>query len=111
MIRIDAIWLAVEPMDMRAGTETALARVVKVFGAAHPHHAYLFANARANRLKVLVHDGFGVWLAARRLNTGRFVWPRPGVDTQMVLSPEQLAALVLGLPWQRLGEAGSIRVI
>lgn len=30
MIRIDQIWLAVEPMDMRAGTETALARVVKV---------------------------------------------------------------------------------
>ncbi|KKB61164.1 transposase, partial [Robbsia andropogonis] len=29
MIRIDAIWLAIEPMDMRAGTETALARVVK----------------------------------------------------------------------------------
>ncbi|KPB95889.1 Uncharacterized protein ALO36_00553 [Pseudomonas syringae pv. tomato] len=27
MIRIDSIWLATEPMDMRAGTETALARV------------------------------------------------------------------------------------
>jgi len=77
MIRIDTIWLAVEPMDMRAGTETALARVVKVFGAAHPHHAYVFANGRANRIKVLIHDGFGVWLAARRLNTGSFVWPMP----------------------------------
>jgi hypothetical protein len=29
---------------MRAGTDTALGRIVKVFGAAHPHHAYLFAN-------------------------------------------------------------------
>jgi hypothetical protein len=29
---------------MRAGTDTALARVVKVFGAAHPHQAYLFAQ-------------------------------------------------------------------
>ena len=36
MIRIDAVWLATEPMDMRAGTDTALARVVKVFGAAIP---------------------------------------------------------------------------
>ena len=34
MIRIDAIWLATKPMDMRAGTDTALARVVAVFGAA-----------------------------------------------------------------------------
>ncbi|CAM4334985.1 IS66 family insertion sequence element accessory protein TnpB [Bordetella tumbae] len=71
MIRIDQIWLAVKPMDMRAGTETALARVVQVFGAAQPHHAYLFANRRATPVKVLVHDGIGVWLAARRLNQGR----------------------------------------
>ena len=34
---------------MRAGTDTALAWVVKVFGSAHPHTAYLFANKRANR--------------------------------------------------------------
>ena len=54
MIRIDDIWLATEPMDMRAGTETALARVIAVFGAAKPHCAYLFANRRATR-KVLVH--------------------------------------------------------
>ena len=73
MIRIDRIWLATEAMDMRAGTETSLARVVAVFGAAQPHCAYLFANKRANRMKVLVHDGFGVWLASRRLNQGRFV--------------------------------------
>ena len=57
MIRIDSIWLATAPMDMRAGTETALVRVVAVFGAAKPHCAYLFANRRANRMKVLVHDG------------------------------------------------------
>ena len=32
MIRVEAIWLSTEPLDMRAGTESALARVVKVFG-------------------------------------------------------------------------------
>ncbi len=50
MIRIDSIWLATDPMDMRAGTETALARVIAVFGAAKPHCAYLFANRRATRM-------------------------------------------------------------
>jgi len=39
VIRVDAVWLASEPLDMRAGTDTALARVVAVFGAAQPHHA------------------------------------------------------------------------
>jgi len=110
VIRVDAVWLAVVPLDMRAGTESALARVVNVFGCARPHHAYLFANRRANRIKVLVHDGIGVWLAARRLNQGKFVWPRDGAST-LTLTRAQLDALVLGLPWARLGEAGVIRVL
>src|SRR6218665_2601048 len=110
VIRIDALWLATEPLDMRAGTETALARVVSLFGAARPHHAYLFANRRANRMKVLVHDGIGVWLAARRLNSGKFVWPRDAASTA-ALSRAQFDALVLGLPWQRLGDGGVITVI
>jgi transposase len=110
VIRIEEIWLAVEPLDMRAGTETALGRVVRVFGAAHPHHAYLFANRRANRMKVLVHDGIGVWLAARRLNQGKFVWPKDVAGT-LALTRAQLDALVLGLPWQRIGEAGVITVL
>jgi len=110
LIRVDAIWLAVEPLDMRMGLDAALARVVKVFGEARPHHAYLFANARANRLKVLVHDGIGVWLAARRLHQGKFAWPQHQGGT-LALSRAQLDALVLGLPWQRIGEAGVIMLL
>ena len=110
MIRIDAAWLATAPLDMRAGTDTALARVVAVFGAAHPHHAYLFANKRANRMKVLVHDGIDVWLAARRLNSGKFAWPKD-VNGTLSLSRPQFDALVLGLPWQLIGEAGVITLL
>jgi transposase len=91
-------------MDMRAGPERLLASVVQVFGQAQAHHGYLFANPRATRIKLLVHDGFGVWCAARRLNTGRFAWPREvGVAASpMTLTQQQFDALVLGLPWQRL---------
>jgi len=117
MIRIDAVWLATVPLDMRAGTDTALARVVAVFGAAHPHTAYLFANRRANRMKVLVHDGIGIWLAARRLHQGHFVWPQTSAESvptsanRVNLSRPQLDALVLGLPWSRIGESGIITVV
>lgn len=111
VIRIDAVWLAIDPLDMRAGTDTALARVVQVFGAAHPHTAYLFANRRANRMKVLVHDGIGIWLAARRLHQGRFVWPTSPGARQLTISSSQLDALVLGLPWQRIGAEGIITVV
>ncbi|MNM94789.1 IS66 Orf2 like protein [compost metagenome] len=111
VIRIDAIWLATEPMDMRAGTDTALARVVAVFGAAQPHCAYLFANRRANRMKVLVHDGLGIWLAARRLHQGKFFWPGSRHGSQIELGAEQLHALVLGLPWQRVGPGSAISIV
>ena len=112
MIRIDAVWLSTTPLDMRAGTDTALARVVHVFGSARPHHAEpSSANRRANRVKVLVHDGIGIWLAARRLHQGRFVWPGEDQGSQHSLTHEQLQALVLGLPWQRIGEKGVISLV
>lgn len=106
MIRIDALWLCTAPMDMRAGAERLLSCVVQTTGAARAHHGYLFANARATRIKLLVHDGFGVWCAARRLNIGGFIWPRQASlgAAPIALTREQFDALVLGLPWQRLEE-------
>lgn len=102
MIRIDAMWLACAPVDMRAGADRLLAAVVQVFGCAQAHHGYLFANGRGTRIKLLVHDGFGVWCASRRLNQGRFQWATPGSSAPMPVSQDQFDALVLGLPWQRL---------
>ena len=104
MIRIDAVWLAVQPIDMRTGVDRLLASVVQVFGAAQAHHGYLFANARSSRIRLLVHDGFGVWCAARRLNKGSFEWPRHVATpaAPLALTKDQFDALVLGLPWQRL---------
>ncbi|MFW9268293.1 IS66 family insertion sequence element accessory protein TnpB [Pseudomonas sp. NR3] len=93
------IWLATEPMDMRAGTNTALARVIAVFGAAKPHCAYLFANRRATRTKVLVHDGFGIGLAARRLNQGKSIgqaFTKARKWSWIPNTPEHLRALANG---------------
>ncbi|WP_185640568.1 hypothetical protein [Burkholderia sp. Bp9142] len=61
---------------MRADFDTALARVVKVFGAAHPHHAYLSVRQSARQPhEGPDHDGIGIWLAAGRLNQGQFELP------------------------------------
>jgi transposase len=113
MMRVDSWQLAVAPLDMRCGMDSILARVVAVFGSAQPHVAYAFANARASRMKVLVHDGFGLWLCARRLHQGSLVWPRGGACI-VSLNAQQWAALTVGLPWHRLaegGEAHAIRIV
>ena len=54
MIRIEMIWLALGASDLRGGIDILLAQVLRGFaGGAQAHHAYVFANRRADRLKVL----------------------------------------------------------
>ncbi|MCC6850665.1 MAG: IS66 family insertion sequence element accessory protein TnpB [Rubrivivax sp.] len=94
-------------MDTRAGAERLRAAVVSTLGQARAHRGYLFANARATRLKLLAHDGLGIWCASRRLHAGRFVWlaARAGAAPALELTRAQFDALVLGLPWQRIERA------
>lgn len=110
MIRVDQYFLYAQPTDMRSGVDRLLSLVINAHGRAMPHTAYLFANQSKNRLKVLIHDEFGVWLAARRLHQGRFVWAQPQLvssetshlEVTMTLSRSQFEALIVGLPWQRI---------
>jgi transposase len=61
-------------------------------------HVFLFANARRSRLKLLVYDGSGLWVAAKKLAGGRFRWPQSNTTaTKMVLSQEELALLLGGI--------------
>ena len=97
-----SLQLVVEPVDMRLGIEGLSAKIhaslqrSPVEGA-----AYAFRNQRSNRLKVLLWDRTGVWLAQRRLHQGRFVWPQAG-DVIFTLDAAQWQWLVSGVDWQRL---------
>ena len=105
MIRVEAIWLALGVSDLRGGIDVLLAQVLRGFAVgAQPHHAYVFANRRADRLKVLVYDGVGMWLCTRRLQAGSFAWPGEAAGS-MTLTVEQFEWLVAGLPWQRLSRS------
>jgi transposase len=96
------IWLAVEPVDMRLGIDGLSLRVQQALGATPCNgSAYAFCNKRGNRLKLLVWDGTGVWLAQRRLHRGRVVWPR-GHEAACTLSQEEWQWLITGIDWQRL---------
>ena len=61
-------------------------------------HLFLFCNAQRNRLKVLVWDGSGLWVCAKRLEKGRFTWPQSGdAQSKVVLSHEELSLLLGGI--------------
>ena len=51
-----------------------------------------FRGKRGDYFKGLYWDGSGMWLIAKRLEKGRFVWP-PIVDGTMTLTPALLSAV------------------
>ena len=88
------VYLACRPVSMRYGFDGLAARVAQVL-AADPFsgHLFLFRSKRADYLKMLYYDGTGLCLFAKRLESGKFVWP-PIVDGGMILTPAQLALLL-----------------
>ena len=85
----DQIFLIIEPVDMRLGIDGLSACIQgRLKSTPCSGGFYLFSNARRNRLKLLLWDGTGVWLAQRRLHQGRFVWPR--ADSTEVLTHPHL---------------------
>src|SRR6185437_11070468 len=61
---------------------------------------FIFRGKRGDYFKAIYWDGTGLWLLAKKLETGRFVWP-PIVDGAMTLSPTQLAVLIEAMDWRR----------
>ena len=97
-----AVWLAIEPVDMRLGIDGLSRLVQDALGKAPcDGSAYGFCNARGNRVKLLIWDGTGVWLGARRLHRGRFHWPQ-GDELVCSLNLDQWHWLIRGVEWQKL---------
>ena len=97
------IYLAAGVTDMRKGFE-GLYGLVRDRLSCEPlsGHLFLFCNAQRNRLKVLVWDGSGLWVCAKRLEKGRFTWPQSGdAQGKVVLSHEELSLIVR---WDRSGQ-------
>lgn len=99
------VMVATRPVDFRKGAEGLAALVRETMGADPFSGAvYVFRAKRADRIKLVFWDGTGVCLFAKRLEDGRFSWPR--IEDGMVrLTAAQLSALLEGLDWKRVHEA------
>jgi transposase len=95
------VWLATGATDMRKGFD-GLAAVVQTVLRRDPFsgHVFAFRGRRGDLIKLLWWDGDGLCLYAKRLERGRFVWPRTGQGMAM-LTPAQLSMLLEGIDWRR----------
>jgi transposase len=93
------IYVATGTTDMRKGYE-GLYGLVRDGLRCEPRsgHLFLFCNGQRNRVKVLVWDGSGLWICAKRLEKGRFHWPEAKAgENKVVLSHEELSLLLNGM--------------
>jgi transposase len=89
-------------LHMRLGIDGLSLLVQEALGKAPcDGSAYAFRNKRSNRIKLLWWDGTGVWLGARRLHRGRFIWPHTS-EVICTLNQAQWNWLVAGVDWEKL---------
>ena len=91
------IFVATIPVDLR-GSFNRLSTLVTRVLAQDPlsGHWFVFTNQRRNRVKILVWDGSGLWVLAKRIERGRLSWPKADIASTS-LRAEELAALLNGL--------------
>lgn len=58
---------------------------------------FLFINRSRSRLKILYHDGSGLWVMAKRLERGSFGWPNFGEVGVVGLEVAELTLLLEGV--------------
>ena len=95
------IWIAAGVTDMRRGF-TGLSAQVQMALEQQPlsGHVFVFRGRRGDLIKLLWFDGDGLCLFAKRLERGRFIWPKAQSGT-VSLTRAQLSMLLEGIDWRR----------
>jgi transposase len=95
------IWIVAGITDMRRGF-TGLSAIVQTALEENPlsGHVFVFRGRRGDLIKMLWFDGDGLCLFAKRLERGRFIWPKVENGT-VSLTRAQLSMLCEGIDWRR----------
>jgi transposase len=95
------IWIVAGITDLRRGF-LGLSATVQTALKENPFsgQVFVFRGRRGDLIKLLWYDGDGLCLFAKRLERGRFIWPKVESGT-ISLTQAQLAMLLEGIDWRR----------
>ena len=95
------IWIAAGVTDLRRGFDGLSAQVQNTLQQQpFSGHIFVFRGRRGDIVKLLWWDGDGLCLFAKRLERGRFIWPKVESGT-VQLSRAQLSMLLEGIDWRQ----------
>lgn len=95
------VWIAGGATDMRCGMNSLALKVQQGLGRdPHAGEIFCFRGRRSDLVKILWHDGVGMSLYAKRLETGKFIWPASEGGTAVAISAAQLGYLLEGIDWR-----------
>ena len=108
------VYIACGYTDMRLSITGLAATVAQVFNLDPcTRTLYLFCGRRSDRIKGLLWEGDGFLLLYKRLEAGRFQWPRKESEARLI-TPQQLRWLLEGLSTEQpraLRGVGSVLVV
>lgn len=94
------IFVALEPQDMRKSFQGLSELAMEHLDEQLSREAlFVFTNKLRTRIKLLYFDGTGLWVATKRLEAGKFSWPKPSKpnQTKLKLNSEALQLLLDGV--------------
>ncbi|ADG20706.1 IS66 family insertion sequence element accessory protein TnpB [Paraburkholderia atlantica] len=95
------IWIAAGVTDMRCGFHGLAAKVQTALEENQLcGNVYIFRGRRGDLVKILWATEDGIWLLAKRLERGRFRWPKAD-GGKVHLSSAQLLMLLEGIDWRQ----------
>ncbi|PRX19606.1 transposase [Paraburkholderia sp. BL18I3N2] len=95
------IWIAAGVTDMRSGFPALAAKVQSALED-NPlgGDVFIFRGRRGDLVKILWATDDGLWLLAKRLSHGRFIWPQ-AEGGKIFLTSAQLSMLLEGIDWRQ----------
>lgn len=97
------IYLQLGSTDMRNGVNGLSSLIIDAIAKdANASSLFVFRGRRADKIKILYWDGQGFCLFYKRLERGKFVWPKSENGGPIMITTAQLSMLLEGIDWRSL---------